>query len=106
MSANLAELERRMRSHIDHGVLAHRQNAGMGEARYDLNQATREWLADNDYKREHYNGRRGFTLADKYADAPPFSMSPYRTSVLYASGKAGRRGMTERVHGARPSTTA
>lgn len=54
-----------------------------------LSAATTAWLRENSEFPREQRGR--YSVADRYADVPSFPLSPNRTSVRYASGKAGRR---------------
>lgn len=58
-------------------------------AQVALSMAATDWIRENGGFDRRNQGR--YSLADKYADAPSFTMSPYRTAQMYASGKAGRR---------------
>lgn len=60
-----------------------------GGAQHAISAAASAFIRDHGGMPKNTRGKYG--LRDKYADAPRFSLSPYRTPQMYASGKAGRR---------------
>lgn len=91
----MADAESRVRAGFD-GL---RVGAGMTDhpsqrAQNELASLATDWLRANGGMPR--NTRGNYSIADKHADKPSFSNSPYRTAVRYASGKAGRRAVTPR----------
>lgn len=69
----------------------HRTQYGRNKGAPNAAQQELTQMADAMLRGQSPHLRGNYSLADKYADRPSFAPRPYKTSVRYASGKAGRR---------------